>query len=428
VHLAWTTPSNYTQTIEIDRKTGAGGTYSAIATLGGGVTMYDDQTVVPGTQYFYVVKAIDLAGTSPASNELVVTPPAPTIVANSVFYNGSSFDGQNGSSNQTDTISVATNKQALLPGQTATFQNVTGYSKGINGIIIDVANLDNLPRFEDFAFRVSADGGTWVTAPAPTIINVYPGRGPSGSTQITIIWDDNAVQNEWLQVAMLANAHTGLASDDVFYFGNLNGATGASNTSTSAVVGAADVASIIAHPHSPFSKAAITDVNDINRDGQVNANDAILARNNSGKTLPLIAPPASGGGGAMAAAIAEPVPAETPASGVVPAADSAPSAGQPVSSTAATLANSVSPTPLKTPPAGSLAAIVNQPPARFRFERAAVVAVWNALGDTNHQGAWWGRGHLSSAAIGLPDPTAAESLDEAFGLLATSGRRLHVHL
>jgi hypothetical protein len=421
VHLAWSTPSSFTQSIEIDRKTGAGGTYVSVATLGGGVTMYDDVNVVRGTQYFYVVKAIDLAGASPPSNELNVTAPVPTIVANSVFYNGSSFDGQNGSSNLTDTVAVATNKQALLPGQTATFQNVTDYSKGINGIIIDVANLDNLPRFEDFSFRVGNDSNpaAWLNAPAPTIINVYPGRGPGGSTQITIIWADNAVQNEWLQVAVLANAHTGLASDDVFYFGNLIGATGASDTSTNAVVGAADVASIVAHPHSPFSKAAITDVNDINRDGQVNANDAILARNNSGNTLPLIAPPASGGGGALAAAAIS-----APASGIVSAAGSAPSAGRPASSTAATLADPVSPsTPLKTTPAGSLAAIVNQTPARFGFERAALIAVWNALDDTNHQGAWWGRGHLSSAAIGLPDPAAAESLDEAFGMLATSGLR-----
>ena len=39
------------------------------------------------------------AGSSPASNELGVTLPVPTIVANSVFYNGSAYDGQNGSSN-----------------------------------------------------------------------------------------------------------------------------------------------------------------------------------------------------------------------------------------------------------------------------------------------------------------------------------------
>jgi hypothetical protein len=50
---------------------------------------------------------------------------------------------------------------------------------------------------------------------------VRPGAG--GSDRITIIWADNAIQRTWLQVTVLANAHTGLTSSDVFYFGNLPG-------------------------------------------------------------------------------------------------------------------------------------------------------------------------------------------------------------
>src|SRR5207302_1673486 len=84
--------------------------------------------------------------------------------------------------NLNDNVSVPSDKHALLPGQTATFQNVTGYSRGINGIIIDVANLYNLPRFEDYAFQVSGAGVAWTAAPSPSIINVYPGRGPNRTT------------------------------------------------------------------------------------------------------------------------------------------------------------------------------------------------------------------------------------------------------
>jgi Concanavalin A-like lectin/glucanases superfamily len=441
VHLAWSTPSNFTQSIEVDRKIGASGAYAAIATLGGGVTSYDDQNVTAGTQYYYTVKAIDLAGTSPASNELIVTPPVPTVVANSVFYNDSNFDGFNGSSNLNDNVSVPADKHALLPGQTATFQNVTGYSRGINGIIIDVANLYNLPRFEDYAFQVSADGATWTAAPTPSIINVYPGRGPGGSTQITIIWDDNLIQNDWLQVTVLANAHTALASNDVFYYGNLIGATGASDTSTDAIVGLADVASIISDPHSPFSKASITDPNDVNRDGQVNANDAVLARGNSGNTLPLITAPASGGGGATAAAIvapavAAPVVATTqsappqkspaPVVGSQPITDSAPTAKQSVSATAARgtvdLANP--PTPPKTPPRSNQT-IVDRSPRPPRIERAAVAAVWNALDDVNVESAWWGGGHTRQATTGAAEISLADSFDEVFALLAALPHRPH---
>ena len=43
---------------------------------------------------------------------------------------------------------------------------------------------------------------------------------------MTIIWADNAIQKQWLQVRVKANANTGLAADDVFYFGNSVGETG----------------------------------------------------------------------------------------------------------------------------------------------------------------------------------------------------------
>ena len=446
VHLAWTTPSSYTQSIEVDRKTGAAGVYAPIATLGGGVTSYDDQTVVAGTQYFYAVKAIDLAGASPASNELSVTPPMPTIVANSIFYNGSAFDGFNGSSNQNDTISVATDKQALLPGETATFQNVTSYSKGINGVIVDVADFYNLPRFEDYTFQVSTDGATWAAAPTPSIINLYPGRGPNGSTQITLIWDDNVIENEWLQVTVLANDHTGLASDDVFYFGNLIGATGENATSTSVEVGPADVASIVADPHSPLDKASITDVNDINRDRQVNANDAILARDNAGATLTLITAPASGGGNAApaaetsspAAVALSPAPvaamSDSPSPAVAPAIVHSAAISAPVLSDAdsgaivVTLGRpslEVSPTPVATAdsaPASenSSPPVVDQPPPQSPLERQAIIAAWESIDDVNHQRAWWSADRSAGTLDEGSDSAATAALDDVFASLSAA--------
>jgi hypothetical protein len=286
VHLAWTTPSALAQSIVVDRKTGPGGAYAPVATLSGTATSFDDTDVTPGAQYFYTVRAVDLAGTSPRSNELGVTLPVATILANSVFYNGSKYDGQNGSSNLTDTGAVAPDKEALLPGQTASFKNITSYSKGINGVIIDVANLDNLPRFEDFSFRVGTDGdpAQWAVAPAPTYINTYPGRGPGGSTQITIIWDDNAIQNEWLQVGLLANDHTRLASDDVFYFGNLVGETGEDRR-----VNALDLGAV---KRLLNTDAAIDSPVDFNRDGRVNALDLGIVKKYLNRTLaPAVPPP-----------------------------------------------------------------------------------------------------------------------------------------
>jgi hypothetical protein len=427
VHLVWSTPSNFTQSIEVDRKTGAGGTYAAIATLGGGVVSYDDVNVVRGTQYFYVVKAIDLAGTSPVSNEVNVTPPIPTIVANSVFYNNSLYDGFNGSSNIPDSVAVATNKQALLPGQTATFQNVTGYSKGINGIIIDVSNLDNLPRFEDYSFEVwdGSNPSGWVTAPAPSIINVYPGRGPNGSTQITIIWPDNAIQNEWLQAAILANAHTGLPADDTFYFGNLVGATGMSNTSAAAMVGSADFDAIVADPHGPFNKAAITSANDVNHDGLVNANDAIYARNNAGNILPFITAPMGGGAAPGDEGQAVALNSNTPNSNTAPPTllGGLPSAGD---STGAAV-----PSPVNTP-AGANTPIKSVASASSResspptaLQPSVISAVWNRV-DADHSTSWWSSGRPADSSSDPAGSSSDGSLEQLFSMLAFDRRRRHV--
>ena len=261
----------------MDRKTGANGAYAAIATLGGGTTSYMDPTVTAGVQYYYEIKAIDLAGTSPPSNALSATPPMPTVVGEYIFYNDSTFDGENGSSNLTDDNAIATDKTALLPGQAATFANYSSYTDGLNGIMVDVANLLSIPRVDDFTFEVgnNDDVSSWTPAPVPTYVNAYPGRGPGGSTQITVIWDNNAIENEWLQVTLLADAHTGLAANEVFYFGNAIGATGANPNS--AQVTSADAARVAANF---TSKASVTDPYDINRDGVVDANDVALVNAN----------------------------------------------------------------------------------------------------------------------------------------------------
>ncbi len=177
--LAWTVPSSDIQNIEVDRKDGASGSFAAVATLAGDATGYMDPNLTAGVQYYYQVKAISLAGASPPSNALSVTPPRPTVVGNYIFYNIRAFDGQNGSSNLTDDNAIDTTKTALLPGQTATFANYTSYDRGINGVMIDVANLSVVPAEEDFQFAVgnNIEPCGWTAAPEPTYVNAYPGAG-----------------------------------------------------------------------------------------------------------------------------------------------------------------------------------------------------------------------------------------------------------
>ena len=94
---------------------------------------------------------------------------------------------------------------------------------------------------------------------------------------MTIVWADNAIQNKWLQVTVLATSHTGLSSADVFYFGNAIGESG--NFTDDAVVDSRDESLALANK-SGFSAAPITDSYDYNRDGRVTVADVLMARRN----------------------------------------------------------------------------------------------------------------------------------------------------
>jgi hypothetical protein len=223
----------------------------------------------------------------------------PSVVGRWVFYNGSAFDGNNAAANAQDDNAIPTNKSALLPGGIATFANYTSYSRGINGIMVDIVGLANPTGLNptDFQFKVgndsNPDGPGWTTAPNPSVATRDLGNGV---TRVTLIWADNdAVKNKWLQVTVKVTPNTGLAASDVFYFGNAIGETG--NNAANAVVDLQDDLAARAHK-TGFTPAAITNVYDFNRDRRVNATDELISRYNhsGGNALRLIDLSGEGGG------------------------------------------------------------------------------------------------------------------------------------
>ncbi len=211
------------------------------------------------------------------------------MVGRHVFYNESAFDGFDSNASSADDAAIATDKQPLLPGQTASFVNYTSYSRGLNGIMIDVADLAGDPSAEDFTFRVRSEGQReiWLPAPAARSITIRPGAGVNGSTRITITWADGAIRRTWLEVTVEATAATGLRASDVFLFGNAIGEVG--NSTTNAIVSSQDVRAI---GRNSTSSAAIDNPFDIDRDGSVSFIDRALAsinRTTTRSALPLIA-------------------------------------------------------------------------------------------------------------------------------------------
>ncbi len=171
----------------------------------------------------------------------------------------------------------ASDKTALLPGQTATFANYTSFDLGINEIVIDIHGPVGKLEADDFIFRVgnSNTPSAWNLAPAPLFIAIDQGDSP-GTSRVSIFWDDGSIINQWLQVTMLSNPNTGLMFDDVFYFGNAIGDSG--DSTTDAKVNATDEIAARAHCTSPLDETAISNPYDYNRDGVVDVTDQQIAR------------------------------------------------------------------------------------------------------------------------------------------------------
>ena len=226
--------------------------------------------------------------------------PQPAVVGRHVFYNHSAFDGNDPAINSADDAAIATDKQALRPGGAATFANYTSYSRGINGIMVDVSNLPSgaTPTLNDFSFAAgnSDQVGTWAAAPPPSALVVRPRAGDGGSTRVEITWPDGAIKNDWLQVTVKADASTGLTAPDVFYFGNEVAESGKAPSNGVFAVTSLDEASARQNPRPFFNPADVTNPYDYNRDGKVDATDQLLARSAvsaSGTGLKAIAPAAS---------------------------------------------------------------------------------------------------------------------------------------
>ncbi|MBN2473963.1 MAG: VCBS repeat-containing protein, partial [Pirellulales bacterium] len=206
-----------------------------------------------------------------------------TVVERHVFYNHSVFDGRSAAADVRDDQAIAPDKEALLPGGTATFANYTSYSRGINGIMIDVAGLPDgaVPGTSDFRFRMgnNNDPDTWAEAPAPAEIVLREGAGTAGSDRLTLVWNDYAVSKQWLQVVVLPTATTGLSAADVFYFGNAVADGG--NSTVDARVNATDMLLARNNPRTFINPAPLDFRYDYDRDARVNASDLLLARNNT---------------------------------------------------------------------------------------------------------------------------------------------------
>ena len=113
----------------------------------------------------------------------------PGVVGRYVFYNNSVWDNYDAGAGPSDDLAIATDKCPLLPDGLASFANYTSYSRGINGIMVDIAGLAANPSAADFEFKIgnTATLAAWVPGPSPATVSVRGGAGVSASDRIVLL-------------------------------------------------------------------------------------------------------------------------------------------------------------------------------------------------------------------------------------------------
>ena len=261
--------------------------------------------------------------------------PISTVAGRQLFYANSAYDGYSGIPAIAHDEAIAPDKVALLPGAgESTIANVSAYSAGINGIMIDLTAGGNHAAISghvatDFVFKVSGmfatnSPSTWTQLTGVNLPNVI--MRPAGSTTIggvlandrlELLWPDNTISCTFLEVIVKSTSDTGLAADDHFFFGSAPGSSGVGDDPDAMFTDATDEIVARNNQESDLSlnhpyNVAKANIYDYNKDDQVDATDQILARNfgNTCGELDMINISAGGpfapaaGGAAVASALA----------------------------------------------------------------------------------------------------------------------------
>ncbi|MGD9724254.1 MAG: proprotein convertase P-domain-containing protein [Pirellulales bacterium] len=215
---------------------------------------------------------VDLAGNVNSDVESTSFTVSSSVLGRFLFYNDSIFDGDDPAANAADDLAIAPDKSAYLPGAgLAIFANVSSYSRGINGIAIDITGTHAGLTANDFVFKLGNNNSpaSWSAAPAPSAVTVRSGAGVSGADRIEITWANGAIANTWLEVTVLPTANTQLAEGDVFFWGSKVGDIGDPTATSFTTTAAGDVAQITAGGLGPAG--GITNVRDIDRSNTITA-------------------------------------------------------------------------------------------------------------------------------------------------------------
>jgi hypothetical protein len=230
ISLTWEDRSSNETGIEVERKTGSGGTWSLISTLAADATSFNDPGRTPGTVYVFRVRAVNASGASAYSNEASVTTsggsqipsPPSNLAATAVTSTSVTLGWTDGSSNENG-FSIEGNTGGSWTQIGWVPDNVTAFTH--NGL-----NPNTSYSYRVLAFNGAGNSATTnqVSVTTPQLIQI-PGA-PSNlaataviSTSVTLGWMDGSSNENGFSIERnIAGSWTqiGWVPDNVTTFSN----------------------------------------------------------------------------------------------------------------------------------------------------------------------------------------------------------------
>ncbi len=186
INLSWTDYATAETGFKIERKTGAGGTFSQVATAGANATSYTDTGLTASTQYYYRVRANTATGNSPYSNEATATTQDPPNTLPTVSITSPANEaGFTASANVTVTVNASDSdgtisKVEFFDGPTKLGESTTSpFSFSWNSVAVGNYNLT--------AKATDNRGGTTTSNPVYVLVN---GASQTGANSVSYAYDD----------------------------------------------------------------------------------------------------------------------------------------------------------------------------------------------------------------------------------------------
>ncbi|MGH7597289.1 MAG: fibronectin type III domain-containing protein, partial [bacterium] len=207
IDLAWTDNSDgddQEDGFKIERKTGAGGTYAEIASVGADETTYSDNTgLSENTVYYYRVLAHNTTGNSAYSNEANATPPlAPPAGLTTTTTSNTSIDlawTDNSSTEDGYKIELSTVGVSGPFTQIAT-ASADAESYSSMGLNSDTPYYFRVRAFQGTSHSDYSNVSEATTFPDPPAAPNSLTATAASNTQINLTWADNASNEEGFKI------------------------------------------------------------------------------------------------------------------------------------------------------------------------------------------------------------------------------------